>query len=71
MGKGFLTLFFLILCLFSIQTYKSQKQNPFCGELVYQIERVDVKDSVKAEMIIYARDSLLRIVNFNSEAGKQ
>jgi hypothetical protein len=71
MCKGFQTLFFSILCLFSIQNYKSQKQHPFCGELVYQIERVDVKDSVKAEMIIYARDSLLRVVNFNSETGKQ
>jgi hypothetical protein len=49
----------------------SQKNNTFSGELHYTIERVDKKDSVKAEMIIYARDSLLRIVNFNSESGKQ
>ena len=71
MGKGFQLIVFLILCLFSIQTYICQKQTPFCGELVYSIERVDKKDSVQAEMIIYARDSLLRVVNFSSESGKQ
>ena len=71
MGKGFQLLLVLILCLFSIQTYICQKQTPFYGELVYSIERVDKKDSVQAEMIIYARDSLLRVVNFSSESGKQ
>jgi hypothetical protein len=71
MGKGFQSYIFLILCLFCFQDLVSQKQIPFCGELVYSIERVDEKDSVKAEMIIYARDSLIRVVNFNSETGKQ
>ncbi len=71
MGKGFQALYFLILCLFSFQKSLSQKQKPFSGELTYLIERVDQKDSVKAEMIVYARDSLIRIVNFNSETGKQ
>lgn len=71
MDKGFQIGIFLILCLFSLQSIISQKQTPFSGELVYSIERVDKKDSVKAEMIIYARDSLLRVVNFNSETGKQ
>ena len=71
MGKGFQTFIFLILCLFYFQDFYSQKQKPFSGELSYVIERVDEKDSVKAEMIIYARDSLIRVVNFNSETGKQ
>ncbi len=71
MDKGFQTTIFLILCLHSCNKFISQKQIPFSGELVYSIERVDKKDSVKAEMIIYARDSLLRVVNFNSESGKQ
>ena len=71
MGKGFQTSFFLILCLFFIQNYKSQRNPSFCGELVYAIERVDKKDSIKAEMIIYARDSLIRVVNFNSQTGRQ
>lgn len=71
MDKGFQALYFLILCLFCIQDFHSQNQKPFSGELTYSIERVDKKDSVKAEMIIYARDSLIRVVNFNSETGKQ
>ena len=71
MGKGFQTYIFLILCLFYSQDFHSQKQKPFSGELTYVIERVDEKDSIKAEMIIYARDSLIRVVNFNSETGKQ
>jgi len=71
MGKGFQTFIFLILCLFYSQDFHSQKQKHFSGELTYAIERVDQKDSVKAEMIIYARDSLIRVVNFNSETGKQ
>jgi hypothetical protein len=71
MDKGFQILLFLILYLLSSQKILSQKQAPFCGELIYSIERVDQKDSVKAEMIIYARDSLIRVVNFNSETGKQ
>lgn len=49
----------------------SQNYKPFHGTLTYRIERVDVKDSVEAKMIIFARDSLLKIVNFNSEFGKQ
>jgi hypothetical protein len=39
--------------------------------LTYRIERVDVKDSVQAKMIIFARDSLIKIVNFSSDFGKQ
>lgn len=49
----------------------SQNSNPFNGTLTYRIERVDVKDSVEAKMIVFSRDSLLKIVNFNSEFGKQ
>ena len=71
MDKGFQALFFLILCLFCIQDFHSQNQKTFSGELTYSIERVDKNDSVKAEMIIYARDSLIRVVNFNSESGRQ
>lgn len=48
-----------------------QNSEHFNGTLTYRIERVDVKDSVEAKMIVFARDSLLKIVNFNSEFGKQ
>jgi hypothetical protein len=71
MDKGFRLIFFLILCLFFTQKFLSQKNLPFSGELIYSIERVDQKDTVRAEMFIYARDSLIRVVNFNSESGKQ
>ena len=49
----------------------SQNSAHFNGTLTYRIERVDVQDSVEAKMIVFARDSLLKIVNFNSEFGKQ
>ena len=49
----------------------SQNSAHFNGTLTYRIERVDVKDSVEAKMMVFARDSLLKIVNFNSEFGKQ
>ena len=49
----------------------SQISAHFNGTLTYRIERVDVKDSVEAKMIVFARDSLIKIVNFNSEFGKQ
>lgn len=64
-------LLFSIL-LFGVN-FRSWSQNPahFNGTLTYRIERVDVKDSVEAKMIVFARDSLIKIVNFNSEFGKQ
>jgi hypothetical protein len=49
----------------------SQNSEHFNGTLTYRIERVDVKDSIEAKMLVFARDSLLKIVNFNSEFGKQ
>jgi hypothetical protein len=65
----YLTLFLTII--FSFQYVFSQKNNVFSGELTYEIERVDKKDTVRSFMIIYAKDSLLRVVNFNSITGKQ
>jgi hypothetical protein len=65
----YLTLFLTII--FSFQYLFSQKNNVFSGELTYEIERVDKKDTVRSFMIIYAKDSLLRVVNFNSITGKQ
>ncbi len=61
-------LFLLLLCL--TKPY-AQKQLPFSGELTYKIERVDVKDSSKSIQLIYAKDSLIKVVNFNSDKGKQ
>ena len=63
--------FVLFLLLSSISNFISQKQSPFSGELTYKIERVDVVDSSKSIQLIYAKDSLIKVVNFNSDKGKQ
>jgi hypothetical protein len=65
------SLLFFILYLGLNFVGLSQNSKPFNGTLTYRIERVDLKDSVEAKMIVFARDSLLKIVNFNSEMGKQ
>ena len=68
MIKSFLI---IVLLLCAIDTCWGQDANHFNGTLTYRIERVDVKDSVQAQMIIFARDSLIKIVNFSSDFGKQ
>lgn len=49
----------------------TQKIRVFNGELLYEIERVSPKDSIPGKMLIYAKDSLQRVVNFSSTIGKQ
>ena len=61
----------LLAIIFSFQYVFSQKNDVFSGELTYEIERVDKKDTNRTFMIIYAKDSLLKVVNFNSISGKQ
>jgi hypothetical protein len=63
--------FVLFLLLSSISNFISQKQTPFSGELTYKIERVDVVDSTKSIQLIYAKDSLIKVVNFTSDKEKQ
>ncbi len=71
-------LVFLFLCLFCQNTY-GQKTNSFSGELTYKITKVDASmnplssedDNSENKVIIYAKDSLLKIVNFNSQNGYQ
>jgi len=65
--------YFLIALLLSlfITSGFSQNKGSFSGELTYEIERVDKKDTNRTFMIIYAKDSLLKVVNFNSNSGKQ
>jgi hypothetical protein len=64
-------LLFIVLLSCTIDTCLGQDANHFNGTLTYRIERVDVKDSVQAKMIVFARDSLIKIVNFSSDFGKQ
>lgn len=63
-------LFLFTFLLFSLVAI-SQKTRVFNGELLYEIERVSPKDSIPGKMLIYAKDSLLRVVNFSSSIGKQ
>ncbi|MFZ9587151.1 MAG: hypothetical protein ACO29U_06085 [Crocinitomicaceae bacterium] len=49
----------------------SQVSDHFNGTLVYHIERVDIKDSSTSKMMIFARDSLIKIVNFSPDLGRQ
>jgi len=64
---------FLVIAVFFlfIEFGFSQNTAIFSGELTYEIERVDKKDTNRSFMIIYAKDSLLKVVNFNSNSDKQ
>jgi len=63
---------FLLFILIAYSTFIfSQKSAPFSGEITYQIERVDREDTVKAMQLIYAKDSLIKIVTISSDKGKQ
>ena len=61
----------LLFTIVIIPSLFSQKNRSFSGVLTYTIEQVNSTDSVRSKMIIYAKDSLIRVVNFNSETGKQ
>ena len=61
----------LLFTIVTIPSLFSQKNRSFSGILTYTIESINSSDSVRANMIIYAKDSLIRVVNFNSETGKQ
>jgi hypothetical protein len=65
--KKILLLTFSFLNLYAF----SQKDRTFNGELLYTIERISPKDSIPGKMLIYAKDSLQRVVNFSSNLGKQ
>lgn len=66
--KDFVFIFLLILFSFRVS---AQKNNTFSGELTYDIERVDKKDSIRSVMVIFAKDSLLKVVNFTSNSERQ
>ncbi len=68
----------LAFCATSIAHGFSQKTRSFSGELVYHIRNVDKGQAMftdgkdeEEKMIIYAKDSLLKVVNFNSASGAQ
>lgn len=63
--------FFFFSMLFACPLMAQDKQAPFSGELMFTAIRVIPADSVKEIMLIYAKDSLSKVVNFSSHMGKQ
>ena len=64
------TLLLLFTFQFVIHFYWAQ-QAPFSGELVYKVQRVDKIDSTFSKVLIYAKDSVIKVVSFSSQQGKQ
>ena len=63
----------LVLLIFVSQVYFwGQKSSPpFHGELLFVGTKIFPNDSTKEEMLIYAKDSLVKVVTFSSNFGKQ
>jgi hypothetical protein len=62
---------FLFSFLWSVTIIAQKKYLPFSGELLFKAQRIIPMDSVQEHMLIYAKDSLLNVVNFSSNMGKQ
>jgi hypothetical protein len=62
---------FLFIFLWSVTIIAQKKHLPFSGELLFKAQRIIPMDSVQEHMLIYAKDSLLNVVNFSSNMGKQ
>jgi len=58
-------------CLFATAHIAAQKHKPFSGELLFSAVRVIPKDSIRESTLIYAKDSLTKIITFTSNLGKQ
>ncbi len=65
----FTVFLFSFLCTAAIIAQK--KHLPYSGELLFKAQRVIPMDSVQEHMLIYAKDSLLKVINFSSNMGKQ
>jgi len=57
--------FIFLIATVIVSTSVAQKKTVFSGELVYNIERINPKDSIPSKMLVYAKDSLLKIINFS------
>jgi len=62
---------FLFSFLCSVTIIAQKKQLPFSGELLFKAQRVIPMDSMQEHMLIYVKDSLLKVINFSSTLGKQ
>ena len=55
----------------SLSCFSQKNKAAFSGELLYNIEKLSPADSTPSKMLIYAKDSLLKVINFSSILGKQ
>jgi hypothetical protein len=62
---------FLVFLFYFTLFFSQKKQLPFSGELLFKAQRVIPMDSIQEHMLIYAKDSLLKVINFSSNMGKQ
>jgi len=63
--------FLLSVTLICFTAVSAQKHKPFSGELLFSAIRVYPKDSTRESTLIYAKDSLAKIITFSTELGKQ
>ena len=68
--KNLRQLLFLLLFLpFSL--FAQKKNSSFSGEMLFNVERVAPPDSSREMVLIYAKDSLLKVINFSTQWGQQ
>lgn len=65
-----LNLLFLVFWL-ALATNAQKNQKPFSGELLFSAVRVIPKDSVRESVLLYAKDSLVKVITFSTLMGKQ
>lgn len=63
--------FLIFTVLFILTSTTISQQVPFSGELVYKVQRVDKLDSTFSQVLIYAKDSILKVVSFSELQGRQ
>jgi len=63
--------FLIFTVLFILTSPTISQQVPFSGELVYKVQRVDKLDSTYSQVLIYAKDSILKVVSFSELQGRQ
>lgn len=61
----------LLGILYSISFFAQKNQKPFSGELLFSAVRVIPKDSVRESVLLYAKDSLVKVITFSTLMGKQ
>ena len=66
--RYFYAILFFCLSFYSIY---GQKNSSFEGILTYQITNVTKIDSTKMQTVIFCKDSLIKVVNFNEQTGRQ